>query len=209
MSAAYETWQTLYEQVCLDYNQRPPKRLPLSQQKEFRTVRNMVIQETLKWMAECQRQADTQKFSASPEESTPPESSTPTTKVKAESTVPSAPARSETQDTDVPTTEDSGSANAAASKDAAPPVDEAVPMPSRQPAQTGQHAPAESDYHAPTVSEAVVRMLHHMSRIFEDNSKIDHIHRGLQIDRKRRQELQRKRLAMGHKPDDHEEQTFG
>ena len=50
--------------------------------------------------------------------------------------------------------------------------------------------------------------LHHMSRIFEDNSKIDQIHRGLQIDRKRRQELQRKRLAMGHKPDDHEEQTF-
>ena len=47
-----------------------------------------------------------------------------------------------------------------------------------------------------------------MSRIFEDNSKIDQIHRGLQIDRKRRQELQRKRLAMGHKPDDHEEQTF-
>ena len=34
------------------------------------------------------------------------------------------------------------------------------------------------------------------------------VHRGLQIDRKRRQELQRKRLAMGHKPDDHEEQTF-
>ena len=56
--------------------------------------------------------------------------------------------------------------------------------------------------------ETVVRMLHHMSRIFEDNSKVDQIHRGLQIDRKRRQELRRKRLAMGHKPDDHEEQTF-
>ena len=51
-------------------------------------------------------------------------------------------------------------------------------------------------------------MLHHMSRIFEDNSKIDQIHCGLQTDRKRRQELQRKRLAIGHKPDDHEEQTF-
>ena len=30
VSAAYETWQTLYEQVCLDYDQRPRKRLPLS-----------------------------------------------------------------------------------------------------------------------------------------------------------------------------------
>ena len=58
------------------------------------------------------------------------------------------------------------------------------------------------------MGETVVRMLHHMSRIFEDNGKADQIHRGLQIDRKRRQELQRKRLAMGHKPDDHEEQTF-
>ena len=52
VSAAYETWQTLYEQVCLDYDQRPPKRLPLSRQKEFRSVRNMVIQETLQgWLS--------------------------------------------------------------------------------------------------------------------------------------------------------------
>ena len=55
VSAAYETWQTLYEQVCLDYDQRPPKRLPLSRQKEFRSVRNMVIRETLQWIAERQR----------------------------------------------------------------------------------------------------------------------------------------------------------
>ena len=49
------------------------------------------------------------------------------------------------------------------------------------------------------------RMLHHMGRIFEDNSKADGTLYGLRIDRKRRRELQRKRLAMGHKPDDHEE----
>ena len=209
VSTAYETWQTLYEQVCLDYDQRPPKRLPLSQQKEFRTIRNMVIQETLQWMAERQQYADAQKSSVTLEKSTPHESSTPTTKVKAESTAPAAPAKSETQDTTVSTTEDSGSADSAASKDAVPPVDGTTPMPSQQSAQTEQHASAESDYHMPTVGEAVVRMLHHMSRIFEDNSKMDQIHRSLQIDRKRRQELQRKRLAMGHKPDDHEEQTFG
>ncbi|MBQ3496964.1 MAG: hypothetical protein IJA73_02440, partial [Oscillospiraceae bacterium] len=60
-------------------------------------------------------------------------------------------------------------------------------------------------YPVMSVGMAVMRMFHHMSRIFEDNSKLDKIHRGLQIDRKRRQELQRKRLAMGHKTDDHEE----
>ena len=79
---------------------------------------------------------------------------------------------------------------------------------SDHPEQQKGSAPAGADHRAHTVGETVVRMLHHMSRIFEDNSKIDQIHRGLQIDRKRRQELQRKRLAMGHKPDDHEEQTF-
>ena len=210
VSAAYETWQTLYEQVCLDYNQRPPKRLPLSQQKEFRIVRNMVIQETLQWMAEHQRCADAQKSSVTLEESIPPENPAIDTKVKVESTAPVIPAQPETQGMTAPTPEDSGSADAtAASKDVAPPVDETTPMPSQQSGQTEQYAPAESDYHAPTVGEAVVRMLYHMSRIFEDNSKMNQIHRGLQIGRKRRQELQRKRLAMGHKPDDHEEQTFG
>lgn len=212
VSAAYETWQTLYEQVCLDYNQRPPKRQPLSQQKEFRTVRNMVIQETLQWMAERQRQADTQKTSVTLEESIPPENPVVDAKVKMELETPHISVQSNTPNAAVPSTEDSGSADAAASKDTAPPVDEAAPAFSQQPDQSNQQKgsiSAESDYHAPTVSEAVVRMLHHMSRIFEDNSKMDQIHRGLQIDRKRRQELQRKRLAMGHKPDDHEEQTFG
>ena len=209
VSAAYETWQTLYEQVCLDYNQRPPKRLPLSQQKEFRIVRNMVIQETLQWMVERQQCANVQKSSVTLEESIPPENPAVDTKVKVGSTAPVIPAQPETQGTTAPTPEDSGSADAAASKDAAPLVDETTLTPSQRFGQTEQHAPAESDYHAPTVGEAVVRMLHHMSRIFEDNSKMDQIHRGLQIDRKRRQELQRKRLAMGHKPDDHEEQTFG
>ena len=208
VSAAYETWQTLYEQVCLDYDQRPPKRLPLSRQKEFRSVRNMVIQETLQWAAERQRCADARKFSAMPTESISPENSVSATKAKVESTAPAVPAQPKAARAASATTEDPGSADSAASKDTAPPVGEMTPTHSQPSGQAGQTAPAGADYHAPTVGETVVRMLHHMSRIFEDNSKIDQIHRGLQIDRKRRQKLQRKRLAMGHKPDDHEEQTF-
>lgn len=60
-------------------------------------------------------------------------------------------------------------------------------------------------YRLPSLGDSVVQMLHHMGRIFEDNSKADGTLYGLRIDRKRRRELQRKRLAMGHKPDDHEE----
>lgn len=48
VSSAYSLWQDLREQLCIDYNQTPPQHIPLSQQKEFKTVRNMVIRETLR-----------------------------------------------------------------------------------------------------------------------------------------------------------------
>ena len=168
----------------------------------------MVIQETLQWMAERQRCADARKFSAMLTESISPENPAAATKAKVESTAPAVPAQPKSDRATSTAPEDTGSADAAASKDTAPPVGEMTPTHSQPSGQAGQTAPAGAEYHAPTVGETVVRMLHHMSRIFEDNSKIDQIHRGLQIDRKRRQELRRKRLAMGHKPDDHEEQTF-
>ena len=56
----------------------------------------------------------------------------------------------------------------------------------------------------PQLMLAATRLLYHMGRIFQDNSlpqtgAVQH------IDRKRRQKLQEKRIAYGHKPDDHEE----
>ena len=66
-------------------------------------------------------------------------------------------------------------------------------------------AKRDAVYRSLSLGESVVQMLHHMGRVFEDNSKADGTLYGLRIDRKRRRELQRKRLAMGHKPDDHEE----
>ena len=211
VSAAYETWQTLYEQVCLDYDQRPRKRLPLSQQKEFRSVRNMVIQETLQWMAERQRYADVRRTPSVQEGPIIKKDAAEAAPKSSEITASLASAQPKSDRAASATPEDSASSDAAASEGTTPPAVEDAPAFSQQsdhPNQQKESAPAGADYHAHTVRETVVRMLHHMSRIFEDNSKIDQIHRGLQIDRKRRQELQRKRLAMGHKPDDHEEQTF-
>ena len=208
VSAAYETWQTLYEQVCLDYDQRPRKRLPLSQQKKFRSVRNMIIQETLQWIAERQRYTDTRRTPSAQGEPTIKKDATEAAPKNSEVTASLASAQPKSDRAASATSEDTSSADAATSKDTAPPVGEVTPTHSQPSGQAGQTAPAGAEYRAPTVGETVVRMLHHMSRIFEDNSKLDQIHRGLQIDRKRRHELQRKRLAMGHKPDDHEEQTF-
>ena len=56
----------------------------------------------------------------------------------------------------------------------------------------------------PSVMLAVTRLLHHMCRIFQDNSVPKSRLGGIQIDRKRLKQLQKKRIAMGHKADDHE-----
>ena len=49
-----------------------------------------------------------------------------------------------------------------------------------------------------------------MGRIFRDNAPPNPVPGGVQIDRKRLQKLREKKLALGHKPDDHEkQQTWG
>ena len=61
----------------------------------------------------------------------------------------------------------------------------------------------------PSVMLTVTRLLHHMSRIFQEQVPAPTIPGGIQIDRKRLQPLREKKVAMGHKPDDHEEQSQG
>ncbi|RHR08191.1 sel1 repeat family protein [Pseudoflavonifractor sp. AF19-9AC] len=56
----------------------------------------------------------------------------------------------------------------------------------------------------PTVLLAVTNLLHHMGRIFQDNSVPPAVPTGQQVDRKLRRKIQEKKIAMGHKPDDHE-----
>ncbi len=60
-----------------------------------------------------------------------------------------------------------------------------------------------------SVMLSVTRLLHHMSRIFQEQVPAPTIPGGIQIDRKRLQQLREKKIAMGHKPDDHEEQSQG
>ena len=59
---------------------------------------------------------------------------------------------------------------------------------------------------SPSAMLAVTRLLHHMSRVFQDNSVPKSRPGGIQIDRKRLKKLREKKIALGHKPDDHEEQ---
>lgn len=57
----------------------------------------------------------------------------------------------------------------------------------------------------PSVMLLVTRLLHHMSKIFQDNSIPPQAPAGQQVDRKLRLKIREKKIAMGHKPDDHEE----
>ena len=86
---------------------------------------------------------------------------------------------------------------------------------SRSAAQGNQYAQfflkRQSDLHPPSVMLAATRLLYHMSRIFEDRS-LPRSGASLHVDRKLRRKIQEKKIAMGHKPDDHEEeliQTWG
>ena len=55
----------------------------------------------------------------------------------------------------------------------------------------------------PSVLLAATRLLHHLANTFRENVQPPSNPAGLRIDSKRRRKLMRKRLAMGHQPDDH------
>ena len=104
-----------------------------------------------------------------------------------------------------------------------PTADEIVHMPTPSgtpPAQSGlpygaHHPQQEAAHHQRTqthraVSHAdtarcVLQLFHSMGRIFQEQSAADTIQAGLHIDKKRRRMLREKRMALGHKADDHEE----
>ena len=67
----------------------------------------------------------------------------------------------------------------------------------------------QDDLRPPGVMLSVTRLLHHLSRIFRENSLPTTGPSVLQIDRKRLRQLREKRIALGHKPDDHPEQGWG
>ena len=60
--------------------------------------------------------------------------------------------------------------------------------------------------HRHNVFLSATRLLHHLGQIFQQNSVPPAAPVGYQVDRKLRRKIQEKKIAMGHKPDDHEEE---
>ena len=152
VAEAYSLWQDMRDEVFSFYSKAKPARVPLSQQKEFKPVRNMVIREVVQMMEQRQNKnvENDELHQTAPELETASESSA--------STAP----------------------------------------PDTPPRQEHRTPPPES------VSACMIRMLHHMGNIFRDNVSASG-YRGLQLDRKRRKELQEWKTALGHREDDHED----
>ncbi len=67
--------------------------------------------------------------------------------------------------------------------------------------QTQRHRAAS---HA-DAARYVLQLFRSMGRIFQEQSAADTIQAGLHIDKKRRRMLREKRMALGHRADDHED----
>ncbi|WP_294852378.1 MobP3 family relaxase [uncultured Oscillibacter sp.] len=159
VSAAYVLWQEMRDEVCRTYSDNLPVRLPLSKQKEFKSVRNMVIREALKI--------------------------------------------SSTTIQDVPADELTGQGDPQKEKEMP-----STGVPGPKSSQSSDDVSAAYQHAEPSnvsVANAVARMLYHMGRIFRENAASGSAYHGMQIDKKHRKRLQEKRIAMGHKADDHED----
>ena len=158
VAAAYDLWNQMREEVCRTYSEQLPERLPLSRQKEFKSVRNMVIREVLKLGQSGHPTAD--------------------------------------ELVHIPTSLGT------------PPAPSNVPHRVHHPQQEAAHHQQTQTYRAASHADAarcVLQLFHSMGRIFQEQSSTDTIQAGLHIDKKRRRMLREKRMALGHKADDHEE----
>lgn len=60
----------------------------------------------------------------------------------------------------------------------------------------------------PTPTQCVIRLLHHMSKVFQGQSQRQAGLR-IEVDKKLRQKIREKKIVMGHKADDHEDYAIG
>ena len=160
VAAYYSVWNGVRDTLEGYYKNRPRQRNPLSQQKEFRAIKNAIIQEAERLRQQMeQTQAATEQDSSQDEEPS------------AENTSTDASAN--------PTLADENTSSTAS-----------------------HHARLPSEY----LLNSTVRLFHQMGQIFRDNAVPPSNPMGIRIDSKRRKKLMQKRLSMGHKQDDHEQE---
>ena len=153
VAAYYAVWNGLRDTLEGYYKNRPRQHNPLSQQKEFRAIKNAIIQEAER-LRQQMGQESSQAEEPSAEKTSTDASTNPTLVNENTSSTPSCSVR------------------------------------------------LPSEY----LLNATVRLFHQMGQIFRDNAAPPSNPMGIRMDSKRRKKLMQKRLAMGHKQDDHEQE---
>ena len=162
VAAYYSVWNGLRDTLEGYYKNRPRQHNPLSQQKEFRAIKNAIIQE-----AERLRQQMEQAQRTSEQESS-----------------------QETTPLDVETSSDASTNPTLAYENTSSAASHSAWLP--------------PEY----LLNSTIRLFHQMGQIFRNNAAPPSNPMGIRVDSKRRKKLMQKRLAMGHKQDDHE-QNYG
>ena len=162
VAAYYAVWNGVRDTLEGYYKNRPRQHNPLSQQKEFRAIKNTIIQEAER-LRQQMEQAQRTSEQESSQETTPP---------------------------DVETSSDSSTDPTLADEKTSSVASHSARLP--------------SEY----LLNSTLRLFHQMGQIFRDNAAPPSNPMGIRVDSKRRKKLMQKRLAMGHKQDDHE-QNYG
>ena len=180
VAQCYEQWNQLRDELERYYKDSPREHLPLSQQKEFKAIKNMVIREaerlrlgTFTFEDACMRDEG-----------------------------------DEGQDA-VYFAWNADWQMAETYQNAKEILEEYESPESEKAEQGNEYADFFLEHfdqvRRPNVFLSATRLLHHLSQIFRDNSVPSAAPVGQQVDRKLRRKIQEKKIAMGHKPDDHEE----
>lgn len=229
----YDLWYQMREEVLRTYRNDLPERLPLSQQKEFKRIKNMVIQEATR-LGELnqvfQPEENVQEQHEKDEEQSP--NKLERLRQAAERGNPSAQyhlGKLLLQGNEIPKdakdavrwlTESAEQGNQYAQyalgkiyllgKDSSKDFGTARMWFQRSADQGNQYAQYfvehMDDHRTAPSAQSVIRLLYHMANIFREQtppSAPGGMRSG--VDRKLRRKIWEKKIAMGHKPDDHEE----
>jgi len=228
VAACYGTWNKLRDELERYYKDKPREHLPLSAQKEFRAIKNMVIRE-----AENIR-LGVFTFEDDNDHDEPDEATIRKLEASAEAGDTRAMYRlgklclaGEHVEKDTATAvawfrkaAEQGNAFAQyvlgklylQGREVPQDKDEALRWLELSAAQGNVYAQYLIDRmdepHNPSILLAATKLLHHASRIFREQAATTNP-QGIRMDSRRRKQLLQKRLVLGHKIDDHEDQVQG
>ena len=230
---AYDLWYQMREEVLRTYRNDLPERLPLSQQKEFKRIKNMVIQEAVR-LGELNQVFQPEENAQGQHEKDGEQSPSKLERLRqaAERGNPSAQyhlGKLLLQGNEIPKdakdavrwlTESAEQGNQYAQyalgkiyllgKDVPKDFEAARIWFQRSADQGNQYAQYfvehMDDHRTAPSAQSVIRLLYHMANIFREQtppSAPGGMRSG--VDQKLRRKIWEKKIAMGHKPDDHEE----